>query len=142
MKENQGSPLAEITVKAEIEEIPKIRRLVREAFAPFLASEEEMMKIELCVHEIAVNIALYAYPETKGSITVKAFAGPESVYVEIRDEGLPFNPEERPDPDVLKRIECGERGGLGICLYKALSDGHSYRRENGENVLTIEKKIS
>jgi anti-sigma regulatory factor (Ser/Thr protein kinase) len=61
--------------------------------------------------------------------------------MEIRDSGVPFNPADRPPPDLDEKIRRGTRGGLGVYLFKTLMDGYSYRRVGGENILTIFKKI-
>jgi anti-sigma regulatory factor (Ser/Thr protein kinase) len=48
---------------------------------------------------------------------------------------------ERADPDTLLEPEEREIGGLGIFLVKKTMDDVSYRFEDGQNILTIRKKI-
>ncbi|MBO6027376.1 MAG: ATP-binding protein, partial [Bacteroidales bacterium] len=50
-------------------------------------------------------------------------------------------PLEQPDPDVTAKAEDRNIGGLGIYLCKKLMDSISYRYENGNNILTMTKKI-
>ncbi len=132
-----------LTVPAVLDRIPEVRALLRDILGRSKASEEEILKIELAVHEICVNIVRYAYPTGKetGYIRAAVEAGQGYISVELRDAGLPFDPAGRPLPDVLERIRRGVRGGLGVYLYKVLSDSWSYRREEGENVLTVRKTI-
>ncbi len=132
------SRAAGVTVAAHVDEITAVRELLRDILDGTVAREEEILKIELAVHEICVNIARYAYPgPEEGYIKVWIEADERSVKVEVRDGGVPFDPAGRPMPDIMERIKKGERGGLGVYLYKALSDSYVYSREGGENVLTI-----
>ena len=68
---------------------------------------------------------------------------PEGVMLTIvlRDAGVPFNPLERPDPDVTLSAEDREIGGLGIFLCKQLMDHIEYKYEDGCNVLIMRKKV-
>ena len=65
----------------------------------------------------------------------------ETAGIEFRDRGIPFDPLARPDPDVTLSAEERGIGGLGIYMVKKTMDEVLYRRENGENVLTIRKKL-
>ena len=56
------------------------------------------------------------------------------------DQGVPYNPLEREDPDVGLGAEERESGGLGIFLSRALTDSMDYRYEDGKNILTITKE--
>ena len=59
----------------------------------------------------------------------------------FRDSGIPFDPLKKPDPDVTKTAEERDIGGLGIFLVKKSMDEMTYRYENGQNIVTIRKKI-
>lgn len=136
------SRAAGITVSARVDEIIAVRELLRDILEGTVAREEEILKIELAVHEICVNIARYAYPGPQdGYIKVWIEADERSVKVEVRDGGVPFDPAGRPMPDIKERIKQGAKGGLGVYLYKVLSDSYVYSREGGENVLTITGKF-
>jgi anti-sigma regulatory factor (Ser/Thr protein kinase) len=101
-------------------------------------------RVELAVEEVFVNIALYAYKESKsgGDVTVRCFASSETVSIEFVDSGAPFNPMEREDPDVTLGIAEREAGGLGIFMVKKIMDTTEYHREGEKNVLRISKRIS
>ncbi len=62
--------------------------------------------------------------------------------IELRDAGTPFNPLEREDPDINQKAEEREIGGLGIFLCKKMMDSIEYRYEDGNNVLTMTKKVN
>ena len=59
----------------------------------------------------------------------------------IKDNGTPFNPLERDEPDISLSADDREIGGLGIFITKKTMDTVNYSYENGQNILTMTKKI-
>jgi anti-sigma regulatory factor (Ser/Thr protein kinase) len=59
----------------------------------------------------------------------------------LADKGVPFDPLKKPDPDITLSAEEREIGGLGIFITKKTMDTVTYAYENGENILTMTKKI-
>lgn len=101
------------------------------------------MQITVSIEEIFVNIARYAYPEKAGEMLLGIdYDDCEKIFTfRFRDQGIPFNPLDKPDPDVTLPAEERKVGGLGIFLMKKNMDGYSYTHENNENILTMWKKI-
>jgi anti-sigma regulatory factor (Ser/Thr protein kinase) len=105
------------------------------------------MKIQtaICVaiEEVFVNIAHYAYGEGEGDMTlgIGFDAGSREITFRMSDRGEPFDPLKIPDPDITLSAEEREIGGLGIFITKKTMDTVSYTYENGENVLTMTKRI-
>jgi anti-sigma regulatory factor (Ser/Thr protein kinase) len=131
----------ELRAAANLAEIARVRSFLRENLHGLEVSEEQAMMMELSLHEILTNIAKYAYPQGGGEMAVRIWSSDRTLYMEIRDRGIPFNPQERPPIDLQEKIRQGTSGGLGVFLFKTLMDGHSYKREGDENVLTIYKKL-
>ncbi len=102
-----------------------------------------LMQITVSIEEIFVNIAHYAYPENTGKLLLGIdYDDCEKTFTfRFRDQGIPFNPLDKPDPDVTLPAEERKVGGLGIFLMKKNMDGYSYTHENNENILTMWKKI-
>ena len=105
------------------------------------------MKIQMAVcvaiEEVFVNIAHYAYPDKEGNMTLSIGldeAG-RTVTFRMADQGVPFDPLQKPDPDITLSAEDREIGGLGIFITKKTMNTVTYAYENGENVLTMIKKI-
>jgi anti-sigma regulatory factor (Ser/Thr protein kinase) len=101
------------------------------------------MAICVAVEEIFVNIASYAYPNGDGEASL-AFGFDESerlMTLVIKDDGVPFNPLEKAEPDISLSADEREIGGLGIFITKKTMDTVSYTYENDSNVLTMTKKI-
>jgi anti-sigma regulatory factor (Ser/Thr protein kinase) len=130
-----------LKVRADLKDIGRVRGFLRDNLRGFSLAEEDVMKLELSLHEIFVNIAMYAYPGGKGEMSLRIWREHRTLHMEFRDRGIPFNPAAKPAPDLEEKIRQGTRGGLGIFLFKALMDGYAYRREGGENVLTICKNV-
>ena len=59
----------------------------------------------------------------------------------MRDKGIPFDPLQKPDPDITLSAEEREIGGLGIFITKKTMNSVTYAYENGENILTMIKNI-
>lgn len=132
-----------IVVPASLEGVDRVRRFLRDYLSGLgLKKEEDELKIELALHEICVNIALYAYPEGReGDLAIRIWRDDGTLFMEIRDRGVPFDPVKKPDPDLIARFRVGTRGGLGVYFFRKMMDGLSYRRVGDENILTVSKKI-
>jgi anti-sigma regulatory factor (Ser/Thr protein kinase) len=59
-----------------------------------------------------------------------------------KDNGIPFNVLELPDPDLTASIENREVGGLGVHYVKVLTDSVEYEYVEKQNVLKMKKKLS
>jgi anti-sigma regulatory factor (Ser/Thr protein kinase) len=59
-----------------------------------------------------------------------------------KDNGIPFNLLELPDPDLTASIENREVGGLGVHYVKTLTDSVEYEYLEKQNVLKMTKKLS
>jgi diacylglycerol kinase (ATP) len=112
--------------------------------SPDIPKDENLQfKIRLSIEEAVENVVRYAYEGGMGWIEVGTELDPDGVMLTIvlRDAGVPFNPLERPDPDVTLSAEDREIGGLGIFLCKQLMDHIEYKYEDGCNVLIMRKKV-
>lgn len=131
-----------IKIRSELPEVDKVRAFLQDALQEFNLSDKNYFIIELSLLEICVNIIRYAYPEEKGILILKTWNEKESLYFEIKDNGIPFDPTQTEDPDLKKMIKNGKKNGWGIFLARKFMDGFDYKRENGQNVLVMYKKIT
>jgi anti-sigma regulatory factor (Ser/Thr protein kinase) len=112
--------------------------------SPDIPDDNELrFKLRLSVEEAVENVVRYAYDGGIGWLEVGTDLDHDSLVltIELRDAGVPFNPLEKPDPDVTLPAEDRDIGGLGIFLCKKMMDNISYRYQDGNNILTMEKKI-
>jgi len=97
-----------------------------------------IQEIELALEELLVNIFNYAYPDRPGEVALSCGDGDSGgMRIEIADEGVEFNILNREDPDLDAGIEARAVGGLGIFFVKQLIGDIRYRREKGQNILTL-----
>ena len=94
--------------------------------------------INTALEEIFVNVASYAY-ENQGTIELALSKHLDKVVITIKDNGVPFNPLEKADPDINLDGVDREIGGLGIFMVKKIMDDVSYEYVNNQNVLTLVK---
>jgi serine/threonine-protein kinase RsbW len=131
-----------LKVKSELGELEKVRRFVRNKLRAFELSEEDFYKVELSLVEMCTNIMRYAYPGGNGDIFLETWTDGGRFYIELRDEGVPFDPRRVKKPTLNEMINKNQKGGLGIFLARKLMDGFAYRRESGQNILTMFKKVA
>jgi len=101
-------------------------------------------QISIAVEEIFVNIASYAYDPETGPATVRTeiVNDPLSVVISFIDNGMPYDPLARPDPDVTLPLRERSIGGLGIFMVKQMAESVDYAWRSGRNVLTVCMKES
>jgi serine/threonine-protein kinase RsbW len=123
---------------AEIDNLPKILRWIRETLSKIPLSSSEKNKLEVASEEVIVNIVSYAYPSAEGFLEIEVQQKPGSLHISFLDSGKPFNPLDNQRP-LLKSlsIDSKEIGGLGIFFVKNLVDRVDYSYENGKNKLTL-----
>ena len=112
--------------------------------SPDIPDDEELrFKLRLSIEEAVENVVCYAYDGGIGWLEAGTNLDQDTLVltIELRDAGVPFNPLEMEDPDTLLPAEERNIGGLGIFLCKKMMDSIRYRYEDGNNVLTMTKKI-
>lgn len=112
--------------------------------SPDLPDDESLrFKIRLSVEEAVENVVKYAYEGGIGWLEAGTRLDQDRLQltIELRDAGVPFNPLDKPDPDITLSAEERSIGGLGIFLCKNLMDDISYRYEDGNNILTMTKSV-
>ena len=103
---------------------------------------ETALEVRLVAEEVLTNFVKYAHAATDETVmTLRLSASTESLRLEFRDEGVPFNPLEAPLPDLTTQPDERGIGGLGILLIKTLVDDASYVREGGVNILVLIKHV-
>ena len=131
-----------LKVVSNLSELNKIRAFLKQNLSILRLSEENYYIIELSLLEICINIIRYAYPaEEQGEIFLKTWQEGDRVYLEIRDNGVPFDPSHTKTPDIDEIMKTGKKGGLGVFLTRKLMDGFEYKRRDDQNILTIFKQL-
>ena len=123
-------------------EVDRIIEFVNNFLEPYDVDMKALSQIDITIDEICSNIFNYAYKDKVGKIGIDISYADDIVTIDFVDEGAPFNPLEKDDPNIDAPIEQRQEGGLGIFIVKQMMDSVSYRySENKENILTISKKV-
>ncbi len=131
-----------INVQATLDNLDTVIDFVEENLGIFECPMKIAMKIAVCVEELYVNVASYAYNGHKGNCIVTIEDDEKTrnnIRITIEDEGIPFNPLEKQDPDVTLDSESREIGGLGIFMVKSIMDNIYYERKEENNIIIMEK---
>jgi len=102
-----------------------------------------IFEINLSIDELVTNTINYGFqddnehfisilPEKKGNI----------VSVELKDDGIEFNPFAKPDPDITLPLEEKPIGGLGIYFVKLKMDDWAYTRKDNLNIIQLKKSFN
>ena len=134
----------EIILEATVENLTLANAFVDELLAPVKYSPKKRLQLDLVVEELFVNIAHYAYDSETGYATVMVDVVKDPLAVEITfvDNGKPYDPLAKADPDTTQSVEDRQIGGMGILIVKKSMDAVDYEYRDGKNILTIRKKLT
>ena len=105
-------------------------------------SETCITDVNICLDELFTNIVSYGFEDDlEHIIKVTMNLDNRVLRLSIEDEGLPFNPLEKKDPEVPTDLKDVRIGGLGIHIVRKLMDDVRYQRKQGKNKLTMKKSI-
>ena len=132
--------MKELTLPAAAENIEKAVDFVNVQLEAAGYPPKTMIQIDVAIDELFGNIAHYAYGKDTGDATVRVEVTEEpAVIITFIDSGIPYNPLEKPDPDVAQSLEERQIGGLGIFMVKKSMDDITYEYKDGQNILRIKK---
>ena len=127
----------ELTVEARTENNDAVLSFLDPLLEKNGFSKKAQIELNIAVEELFVNIAHYAYAPGIGSAKILTDFRDNAVFITLIDQGTPYNPLEREDPDITLSAEERKIGGLGIYMVKKTMDDVQYIRENGSNRITI-----
>ena len=138
-----GVRMASKTFPARTDALADILGFVEQTLESCECSMKNQTAICVAIEEVFVNVASYAYGGGSGDVTLDIGFEEASRDVTFRliDGGIPFDPLQKPDPDITLSVEERQVGGLGIFIVKKTMDTVHYCYEDGKNILTMIKKI-
>jgi serine/threonine-protein kinase RsbW len=100
-------------------------------------------EVELILEEWWANLLNYAFAGIDHPlVSLRIESNQQSATIEIRDNGIAFDPATYPDPDLSLPLEQRPIGGLGIFMMKRLSNGFVSQRTDEQNILRIRKDLA
>ena len=141
--EEGGAQMINKIFPAKVEALSDVLGFVDETLESYGCPMKIQTAVCVAIEEVFVNVAHYAYGDGEGDMTLGIGFEEDTGTITFRmtDKGVPFDPLKKPDPDITLSAEDREIGGLGIFIAKKTMDTLTYAYENGENVLTMIKKI-
>lgn len=135
--------MKELTVDATIKNIETVTDFINETLEGYNCPMKAMTQIDIAIDELFGNIANYAYHPKVGPATVRieVIDDPLAVVITFVDNGIPFDPLAKADPNTAQSADERAIGGLGIYLVKKSMDEISYEYKDGKNILKIRKKL-
>lgn len=136
LKSRKGAGMKKLKTVPLLESISDVVAFVENELAALGVPKEVTAKMNIASDEIFSNIARYS---GASEATVGVAAEDGRVVLRFADNGRPYDPTSREDPDVT--LMAGERdvGGLGIFMVKKIMDTVEYKYSDGLNILTLTK---
>ena len=135
--------MKELNIAATVENIETVTDFVNEQLEALDCPMKAQMQIDIAIDELFGNIAHYAYnPEIgKATVRVEVTEDPLAVVITFIDNGVPYDPLAKADPNTTLSAEEREIGGLGIYMVKKSMDDIIYEYKDGQNILKIKKYL-
>ena len=131
-----------LLIKNDVHEVSKFSAFMKSVMEQLNIEKHLAHKLRLAVEEAVVNVIDYAYPAgIEGDIEIRFLSDGETLKTVIIDSGVAFDPTAKEKADTSLSIDDRQIGGLGILLVRELMDSINYERADGQNFLTLIKKI-
>lgn len=131
-----------LTLTNDISQISRLKGFVERVVGSDRKDSPLASELNLALEEAVSNVIFYAYPKgTKGTVELNASCVDDELHFVLSDHGRPFDPTAVPEVDVNAGMDERRIGGLGIHLVRKIMDSVEYTRKDGENILSLTKKI-
>lgn len=136
---------ASLITTASLDNFEKVEKFVKQHLKAANCPPKPSSYVMIAVEELVVNVCSYAYSDAglddprplRVHFTWRT--DPNAIVIEVGDDGAPFNPLLRDDPERPGSVEEAKVGGLGLLMTKKLMDEVEYVREGIANVTIITK---
>ena len=126
-----------MAIEPDIAHLPDATAFFEDLLSAQDAPVKVIAQVNIAVDEILSNIVHYS-GATRITLSCRVRDG--QVQMTFGDDGKPYDPTQRPDPDITLAPEARDIGGMGIFMVKKLMDAVAYERRDGMNLFTVEKR--
>jgi len=141
-KRFESTLMETLLLKNDVHEVAKFSTFIKSVLEKLNIEKSLARQLRLAIEEAVVNVINYAYPaEQMGDIEVCVMSDGETLKTVITDSGVAFDPTAKEKADTSLSAEERQIGGLGILLVRELMDTINYERIDGQNILTLIKKL-
>lgn len=132
-----GIGMKKLKLTPTLESTQQVIAFVEQELENACISMKIIAQMNIAVDEIFSNIARYS---GSTDATVGVIVEDGCISLRFADNGLPYDPTEKPDPDIGLSVEERDVGGLGIFMVKKSMDKVEYEYHDGLNILTLVKQ--
>ncbi|MFN3076631.1 MAG: ATP-binding protein [Alphaproteobacteria bacterium] len=137
-----------LVVCSSFEELRRVDSWAEMLGQKFGLSETSLYGVRLCLAEAVTNIISYAYGPTgqdseeevrrqHHKILITCMPAEESLVISVEDDGVAFDPLQKPPPVLGESLEGVAVGGHGINLIRIFTNAVAYVRQDDRNRLTM-----
>lgn len=127
-----------LRVPASLERLAEVTAYVESVLEAGQVSAKISAQMAVAVDEIFSNIARYSGAK-EARVECRIDGG--QARLRFTDDGKPYDPTAKADPDTALSAEERDVGGLGIFIVKKTMDRVSYEYADEKNILTLEKEL-
>jgi sigma-B regulation protein RsbU (phosphoserine phosphatase) len=118
--------------------VRQVQRWLQNILVAREIAAERIGDVELIAEELLTNIVREnTAAGGEVAVTVECALSRDEITLTFRDDGKPFDPLARAEPDLSQDVANRSVGGLGIHIVRELADAASYTRLDEQNVLEI-----
>jgi anti-sigma regulatory factor (Ser/Thr protein kinase) len=127
-----------LAVANELSAIEPARVQVHDFVAPHRLSARLVYQLELVLEEALMNRLLHAFPGGGRHRTdVHLQVTPDALVLCFEDDGIAFDPGQRPPAQAPASLPEAHPGGLGLQLIRKAASSLHYERVNERNRFTV-----
>ncbi|PNU19589.1 hypothetical protein C2E25_11660 [Geothermobacter hydrogeniphilus] len=133
----------ELDITIDHAEIERLKQAITTFADRMGLKSDTRFELTMALEEAVVNIIEHGEltPAT-GHIHLVLHCRKRIIHIELRDNGRRFDPLQERSPDFEIPFDERKVGGLGIFYLRQMMDNLAYRYADGENILTMQKRIS
>ncbi|MEG0146051.1 MAG: ATP-binding protein, partial [Clostridia bacterium] len=133
----KGAAMRKLKLSPTLAAIEQVTAFVEKELEAADVSMKSVIQMNIAADEVFSNIARYS-GATDATVGVSVEDG--RITLRFADNGRPYDPTGKPDPDITLSAEERDVGGLGIFMVKKSMDTVEYEYHDGLNILTLTKR--
>lgn len=131
--------MKEVRVEPLLENLVEVTAFIEEILEENGVPTKDVIQMDIAIDEILANIIHYS-GATEATVGCQVENG--VVTLRFADNGSPYDPTQKEDPDITLSAADRQIGGLGIFMVKKFMTSVTYAFEGGRNVLTLVKELT
>lgn len=136
------SELYLLDITSDMANLARVAEVVADAAKKAKLSQKQSDDVQMAVDEALTNVMEHAYAgQANGQISIQLRVDEQEFFVEIRDQGKPFDPKKVKKPNTKSPLSERAIGGLGIFFMKKLMDKVEFTRDQTSNITRMSKTL-